>query len=238
MRSLSRLLAACVLSLGVGLVQAAGLEGVSNADASAGLKEALVKGADFAVGNLGVKDGFLGNKKVRIDLPDSLKTAEKAMRVFGMQDQADELVESMNQADELVESMNRAAELAVAEARPILMDAIKKMTVKDAKDILTGGDDSVTQYFRRTTDKPLTAKFLPIVKKATAKVRLAEQYNGYAGKAAQLGLMDKKDANLDSYVTARALDGLYLIIGEQEKALRQNPLGAGSDLLKKVFGAL
>ncbi len=228
MRSLSRLLAACVLSLGVGLVQAAGLEGVSNADASAGLKEALVKGADFAVGNLGVKDGFLGNKKVRIDLPDSLKTAEKAMRVFGMQDQA----------DELVESMNRAAELAVAEARPILMDAIKKMTVKDAKDILTGGDDSVTQYFRRTTDKPLTAKFLPIVKKATAKVRLAEQYNGYAGKAAQLGLMDKKDANLDSYVTARALDGLYLIIGEQEKALRQNPLGAGSDLLKKVFGAL
>lgn len=226
--SLSLFLSACVLGLGVGLAQAAGLERVSNADASAGLKEALVQGADFAVRSLGVKDGFLGNKKVRIPLPDSLKTAEKAMRVFGMQDQA----------DALVESMNRAAELAVAEARPILMDAIRKMTVKDAKDILTGGDDSVTQYFRRTTDKPLTARFLPIVKQATAKVKLAEQYNNYAGKAAQMGLLDKKDANLDDYVTAKALEGLYLIIGEQEKALRQNPLGAGSDRLKKVFGAL
>lgn len=228
MQTISRFIATCVLGLGVSLAQAAGLDSISNRDASAGLKEVLVKGADFAVGNLGVKDGFMGNKKVRIPLPDSLKTAEKAMRMFGMQDRA----------DELVESMNRAAEMAVAEAKPILMDAIKKMSVKDAKDILTGGDDSVTQYFRRTTDKPLTAKFMPIVKKATAKVQLAEQYNNYAGKAAQMGLVDKKDANLDSYVTAKALDGLYLIIGEQEKALRQNPLGAGSDLLKKVFGAL
>lgn len=228
MQTISRFIAACVLGLGVSLAQAAGLDSISNSDASAGLKEALVKGADFAVGNLGAKDGFMGNKKVRIPLPDSLKTAEKAMRMFGMEDQA----------DELVASMNRAAEMAVAEAKPILMDAIKKMTVKDAKDILTGGDDSVTQYFRRTTSKPLTAKFMPIVKQATAKVQLAEQYNNYAGKAAQMGLVDKKDANLDSYVTAKALDGLYLIIGEQEKALRQNPLGAGSDLLKKVFGAL
>lgn len=217
-----------VLGLGMSLAQAGALDGISSTDASAGLKESLVKGADFAVGNLGVKDGFLGNKKVRIPLPDSLKKAEKAMRMFGMKDQA----------DELVETMNRAAEMAVAEAKPVLMDAIKKMSVSDAKDILTGGDDSVTQYFRKTTDQPLTSKFLPIVKQATAKVKLADQYNKYAGKAAQMGLVDEKDANLDNYVTAKALDGLYLIIGEQEKALRQNPLGASSDLLKKVFGAL
>ncbi|MCE1171381.1 DUF4197 domain-containing protein [Azovibrio restrictus] len=228
MSSLFRIYAALLLCLGMNLAQAQGLESLSSGDAAAGLKEALVQGADYAVGNLGVKDGFLGNKKVRIGLPDSLKSAEKAMRMFGMKDEA----------DELVESMNRAAELAVAEAKPILMDAIRKMTVKDAKDILTGGDDSVTQYFRRSTDKPLTEKFLPIVKKATARVQLAEQYNNYAGQAAKLGLVDKKDANLDSYVTARALDGLYHVIGEQEKALRQNPLGASSDLLKKVFGAL
>lgn len=228
MSLLTPLLLALSLVLSTAPSHAAGLAGVSPTEASSGLKEALVRGADFAVAHLGVENGFLGNKKVRIGLPDSLKGAEKAMRVFGMQ----------AQADALITAMNRAAELAVAEARPILMDAIRQMTVKDAKDILTGGDDAVTQYFRRTTDKPLSAKFLPIVKQATAKVRLAETYNTYAGHAAQLGLLDKKDANLDSYVTARALDGLYLIIAEQEKALRQNPLGAGSELLKKVFGAL
>lgn len=228
MKNISRFILACVLGLGINLAQAAGLDSISNADASSGLKEALTKGADFAVGSLGVKDGFMGNKKVRIPLPDSLKSAEKAMRMFGME----------KQADELVESMNRAAEMAVAEAKPVLMDAIKKMTVTDAKDILTGGDDAVTQYFRRTTDKPLTSKFMPIVKKSTAKVKLAEQYNAYAGKAAKMGLLDKKDADLDSYVTAKALDGLYLMLAEQEKNLRQNPMGAGSDMLKKVFGAL
>lgn len=228
MQTISRFLCTAILTLSFGLAQAGGLDSISNADASAGLKEALVSGADFAVSSLGTKDGFLGNKKVRIPLPDSLKTAEKAMRMFGMKDQA----------EELETAMNRAAEMAVAEAKPILMDAIKKMTVKDAKDILLGGDDSVTKYFRRTTSKPLSAKFKPIVKQATAKVQLAEQYNKYAGQAAQVGLVDKKDADLDSYVTSKALDGLFLIIGEQEKSLRQNPLGAGSNLLQKVFGAL
>jgi hypothetical protein len=224
-----RNLLAGVLAAGcVSLASAAGLDSISNGDAAAGLKEALQKGAEYAVGNLGAENGFLNNKKVHIPLPDSLKTADKAMRMFGMK----------GEADQLETAMNHAAEQAVAEAKPILMDAIHKLTVKDAKDILTGGEDSVTQYFRRTTEEALTGKFLPIVKQATVKVNLAAQYNAYAGKAAQFGLVDKKDANLDSYVTAKALDGLYRIIGEQEKALRANPMGAGSDLLKKVFGAL
>ena len=229
-RILSRL---CLPLLALSLLGAApalagALDGISGGEASSGLKEALGKGADFAVSSLGKDNGFLGNPKVKIGLPDSLKTAEKAMRTFGMG----------KQADELVDTMNHAAENAVAEAKPILTDAIKKMTVQDAKAILTGGDDSVTQFFKRSTSDQLTVKFKPIVKNATQKVALADKYNKFAGKAAKTGLIDQKDADLDSYVTQKAMDGLFLMIAEKEKEIRANPLGAGSSLLGKVFGAL
>ncbi|MCL2636678.1 MAG: DUF4197 domain-containing protein [Betaproteobacteria bacterium] len=210
------------------LAQAAGLDAISSGDAAAGVKEALAKGADVAIASLGKKDGFLGNAKVKIPLPGTLQKAEKGLRLLGMG----------KQADELVDTMNHAAENAVAEARPILADAIKKMTVRDAKGILTGGDDSVTQYFKRSSAEPLTQKFLPIVKTATGKLRLAEQYNNYAGKAASMGLIDGKDADINAYVTQKAMDGLFLMIAEEERKLRANPLAAGSALLKKVFGAL
>lgn len=219
---------AILLVATIGLAQAGDLAGLSNADANAGLKEALAKGADYAVSNLGKADGFLGNDKVKIHLPGSLETAAKAMRMFG----------GGKQADELVTSMNRAAELAVVEAKPILLNAIKKMSVSDAKDILTGGDDAATQYFKRTTSDDISAKFLPIVQKANAKVKLADSYDKFAGKAAGAGLIDKKDANLDSYVTQKALDGLFYMVAEQEKAIRKDPVGTGSSLLRKVFGAL
>ena len=130
------------------------------------------------------------------------------------------------------------AENAVAEALPILSDAIRRMTLQDAKAILTGGDDSVTQYFRRSSSDQLVTRFRPIVKAATSKLQLAEQYNNFAGKAANFGLIDKKDADIDSYVTHKAMDGLFLVIAEEERKLRANPLGAGSAILKKVFGAL
>lgn len=210
------------------LAQAAGLDAITPKDASAGLKEALTQGADFAVSSLGRDNGFLGNNAVKIPLPDSLRKVEKGMRKFGMG----------AQADELIATMNHAAEQAVAEAKPILLDSIKKMTVDDAKQILTGGDDSVTQYFRRTSSEALDKKFAPIVKSATKKVQLADQYNSFAGTAAGFGLIDKKDADLDGYVTHKAMDGLFTMIAEKEKELRSNPMAAGSALLKKVFGAL
>lgn len=209
-------------------LHAAGLDALSNGDVSAGLKEGLIKSAGVAVSQLGAADGFLGNDKVKIPLPDSLKKAEGLLRTFGMG----------KQADELSVAMNRAAESAVQEAKPILVGAVKKMSVEDAKGILSGGEDSATQYFRRTTDKDLMAKFTPIVKNATAKVQLAEKYNQYAGKAAKLGLMNQGDADLDQYVARKAMDGLFLVIGEQERAIRQDPVGQGSALLKKVFGAV
>lgn len=219
---------ALCLVLAAVVAQAGALDAISTGDASAGVKEALAKGADYAVASLGKDNGFLGNSKVRIPLPGYLQKAEKGMRMFGMG----------KQADELINTMNHAAENAVAEAKPILTDSIKKMSVQDAKGILTGGEDSVTQYFKRTSTEQLTQKFKPIVKAETKKLQLAEQYNSYAGKAASAGLIDQKDADIDSYVTQKAMDGLFLMIAEEEKKLRANPVGAGSDLLKKVFGAL
>jgi hypothetical protein len=204
------------------------LADLSNSDASAGLKQALDQGAAAAVAKLGRSDGFLGNPKVKIPLPEGLRQTEKLMRTMGMG----------KQADELVVAMNRAAEAAVAQAQPILLEAVKKMGVQDAKQILTGGDDSVTQYFRRTTSEQLTAKFKPIVAQATAKVGLAQKYDDYAGQAAKLGLIKQKDAKVENHVTEKALDGLFAMIAEEERAIRQTPVGATGSLAKKVFGAL
>ena len=228
MRRLLNPLCALFLMLATGLAQAGALDDISTGDASAGVKEALAKGADFAVASLGKDGGFMGNSKVKIPLPGYLQKAESGLRMFGMG----------KQADQLIETMNHAAEMAVAEAKPVLTESIKKMSVQDAKGILTGGEDSVTQYFKRTSTEQLTAKFMPIVKASTKKVKLADKYNQFAGKAASSGLIDQKDANLDSYVTQKAMEGLFTMIAEEEKKLRSDPLGAGSDLLKKVFGAL
>jgi hypothetical protein len=219
--------ALAVLATG-GQALAQSLASLSNKDAVAGLKDALVQSAGKAVGQLGAADGFLGNAKVKIPLPDSIKRVESGLRMVGMG----------RQADELVVSMNRAAEMAVKEATPILVDSVKKMSVQDAKAVLTGGDDAATQYFRRTTSDQLTQRFLPIVKKMTAKVRLAEQYNSLAGQAASLGLVKQEDANIDNYVTRKALDGLFLVISEQERAIRKDPVGAATGMAQKVFKLL
>ena len=207
---------------------ASGVDALSNADINAGLKEALTRGADAAVAQLGQKDGFFGNAALKIPLPPSLQKAEKTMRMFGMG----------QQADELVLSMNRAAEAAVPEARTLLVDAVRAMTLEDARGILTGGQTSATEFFRNKTEATLTERFGPIVKATTDRVGLAQQYNQYAGAAAQFNLIDKKQASVEQYVTQQALDRLYTVIGEKEAAIRANPMQAGSELLKKVFGAV
>jgi len=216
------------LLLGWTAATAASLDAVSNQEAASGLKAALEKGAGSAVDLLGKTDGFLGNKAVKIPLPGSLKKYEKLMRNVGLG----------KYADELILTMNRAAEQAVPEAKTLFVDAVRKMSLKDAKGILTGGETSGTEYFKRTTSAQLREKFLPIVKTATAKVQLAETYNEYAKKGAQFGLVSKEYANLDDYVTQKSLDGLFYMVAEEEKKIRQNPLQAGSDIIKKVFGAL
>jgi hypothetical protein len=204
------------------------LSSISNADATSGLKQALTDGSAAAVAQLGVQNGFLNNPKVKIPLPPALQRVESALRFAGMR----------KQADDLVVAMNRAAEAAVPEAKTLLVESVQKMSVQDAKGILTGGDTAATDYFRKTTQTQLTQRFLPIVKKATDQVGLAEQYNSFAGQAAQLGLVKQEQATIESYVTQKALDGLFLMIAEQEKAFRQNPVGATSDIVKRVFGAI
>lgn len=206
--------------------QALDLASLSNKDAVGGLKEALTQGAGSAVGLLGKTDGFLGNPKVKIPLPENLQKVEGLVRGFG----------GGRYVDELETAMNRAAEAAVPEAKTLLVNAIKQMSVEDAKGILSGGDDAATQYFRRSTSGPLGEKFKPIVTKAIAKVKLADKYDEFAGKAAKFGLVKESDAHLESYITAKALDGLYLMIAEQEKAIRQDPVSAAGSLAKKVFG--
>jgi hypothetical protein len=213
--------------LAAGVASGAGLERISNSEASSGLKQALTDGSVAAVAQLGADGGFLNNPKVRIPLPPALQRIEAAMRYTGMK----------RQADELVVAMNRAAEMAVPEAKALLVDSVKKMTLQDAKGILTGGDTAATDYFKRTTQTQLATRFRPIVKKATDQVGLAQQYNNLAGQASQLGLIREQQSTIDGYVTEKALDGLYLMIAEQEKAFRANPLGAASDIVKRVFSA-
>jgi hypothetical protein len=207
---------------------AAGMEGLSKADAASGLKQALADGSATAVAKLGTENGFLGNPKVKIPLPPALQRIESALRYTGMR----------KQADELVLAMNRAAEAAVPEAKTLLIESVRKMSIQDAKGILTGGDTAATSYFKRSTESQLTQRFLPIVKKATDQVGLAEQYNSLAGQAVQLGLIKEQQATIERYVTQKTLDGLYLMIAEQEKAFRQNPMSATSDIVKRVFGAV
>jgi hypothetical protein len=220
-------LLATALLLAAASAGAIDLASLSTKDASAGLKAALSQGVDKAVGQLGSPDGFLKNPRVAIPLPGVLEKADSTLRMLGMG----------GDADALREAMNHAAESAVHESAPVFKKSLQKMSLADAKGILTGGETSATDYFKRTASDELKARFKPIVQRATAKAKLAGLYNQVAGKAASLGLVGEGDANVDDYVTNRALDGLWLMIADEEKAIRKDPVGQASSLIRKVFGA-
>ncbi|WP_425261862.1 DUF4197 domain-containing protein [Rubrivivax sp. RP6-9] len=204
-------------------LQAAAL---SETDAASGVRAALEKGAVVAVQLLGRPGGFLDNPKVRIPLPGYLNDAAKLLRATGQK----------RRVEELELAMNRAAEAAVPEAQTLLVQAVKSISVEDALKLVRGSDTAVTDFFVAKTRAPLGEKFLPIVTQATEKVQLAERYNAVAGRAMGLGLLKPEEANVQKYVTGRALDGLYLMIGEEEKKIRANPVETGSALLRRVFG--
>ncbi|MBP1473618.1 DUF4197 domain-containing protein [Frateuria sp. MAH-13] len=209
-----------------------------SSDIAAGLKEALAKGTTHAINELGRTDGFWGNAKVRIPLPGKLKQVGDLARQLGQGDKVD--------AFEL--SMNRAAEKAVPQVADIFGDAIRKMTLQDARGILTGGDHAATDFFRRVAGDALTARIHPIVAEATDRVGVTQKYKaltaagGGSGLGNVLGALgnggDKRNPlDLDDYVTEQTLDGLFTMIGEQEQAIRKNPAARTTDLLKKVFGS-
>ena len=223
-----RLFCVFAASLFFGVVQAADLSGITSKEAVSALRTTLSKGADVAVGSLGKADGFLGNPAVRIKLPEFLEKSKGMLNMMGMG----------SELDQMEVAMNRAAEAAVPQAKAVLKKTIQNMMVEDAKQVLGGGDTAVTDFFRSKTQGDLYAQLLPIVKIKTTQVGLAAQYNALAQKGSRFGLVKAEDANLEGYVTNKALDALFLMVAEEEKAIRANPVAAGSAVLKKVFGSM
>jgi hypothetical protein len=211
-----------------GSVCALSLSDLSNRDANAGLKAALEQGSSAAIAKLGVEGGFMNNDKVKIKLPGEIEQVRALLKMAGQS----------KKLDELEASMNRAAETAVPLAKPLLVKAIKSMTLNDAKKILAGGDTSVTDFFKEKTSGSLNAQFLPIVKKVTDKTKLAANYNSVMAKARQYGVGSEDNATVEAYVAKHTADGLYVMIAEEEKAIREDPLGTGVKIIGKVFGAL
>ncbi len=217
-----------VMAIAGAPLAAQSLDQLSASDATAGLRAALDKGASAAVAELGRPDGFWGNPKVKIPLPENLQRARSALRLMGKGPEVDAL--------EL--AVNRAAEQAVPQAKSLLVSAVKSMSVDDAKTILRGGNDSVTRFFESKTAPQLSERFLPIVRQVTEKNGLAQQYNALAAQGASLGLIRPEQATVERYVTQKALDGLYTMIAEEERKIRANPVAAGSDIIRRVFGVL
>lgn len=192
---------------------------------ASGLKEALAIGATNAVALTGKPDGYLKNSAIRIPLPERMKTAARGMRLMGMG----------AQVDELEVGMNRAAEQAAPKAKAIFLNALKQMSFEDARQVLSGGDTAATEFFKRTSSAELTQAFTPIVKDAMAKVGVVQQYNtmlkNAPGGAALAGKFD-----FDQYVVGKALDGLFYMVAQEEKKIRQNPAARTTTLLQQVFG--
>ena len=202
-------------------------DALASEDATRALTQALTQSIEATVDKLGVMNGFLDNPKVKITLPGSLQKAEGLMRSLGIS----------KHADNLIVAVDRAAETATADAKPILLEAMQNMSINDATGILTGGDGSVTKYFRSATAEELSQKFLPIVKNATDQAGLLKRYNEFAGKGMKFGLVPEKHANIENYVTQKTLDGIFLMMAEEEHAIRNDPVGQGNALLQKVFGS-
>ncbi|MGA7802954.1 MAG: DUF4197 domain-containing protein [Gammaproteobacteria bacterium] len=199
---------------------------LSESEMAGGLKEALQKGIQHAVSQLGRAGGFLDDASVRIPMPKQLQWVERSLRAVGQE----------RRADEFVTSMNRAAEQAVPQAARVFSDAAKAMTLKDARAIVSGPQDAATAYFRSHTEGQLTDRMLPIVRQATARVAVTANYKRLMAAAGPMaGYLGTDAVDLDSYVTRRTLDGLFLKIAEEERQIRENPAARTTALLKKVF---
>ena len=196
------------------------------ADYAKGLKEALAQGTQKAVTSLGRTDGYFGNEAVRILLPESLQKLESPLRLAGQG----------KLLDDLVLAMNRAAEKAVPQAANILSDAVRAMTVQDAKDVLAGPQDSATQYFRKSSGAKIGEMMQPIINKAMESVGVVKAYNKLTANPIAASVAQSYGMDLNGYVNAKAQDGLFTLIAQEEKNIRSNPAARTTDILKKVFG--
>lgn len=213
------------------LLGAAGVGGAGrDLDATtlaAGLKQALEVGTDNTVRRTSALDGYLGNALIRIALPEEVRSAADVMRRVGLG----------RHVDEVQTQMNRAAELAAAEAAPIFLDAIRRMTIRDARGILEGGETAATEFFRRATSEPLRARYAPIVQAKMAQVGLARTYGDLAARYNALPAVPKLRFDVNTYVIDKALQGLFTILGEEERRIRTDPAARVTELLRTVFGS-
>jgi hypothetical protein len=193
---------------------------------AAGLKEALTVSTRKAVAATGRVDGFLKNAAIKILLPEKLRSVGKGMRVMGMG----------QQVDSLEVGMNRAAEQAAPAARQIFVDAVTKMTITDARHILSGGDTAATDYFKSTSTEELTAAFSPIVHRAMENVGVIKQYNQLMQNPMAGRLAENQDFSIDKYVVGKTMDGLFYVMGEEERKIRKDPAAQTTALLREVFG--
>jgi hypothetical protein len=193
---------------------------------AAGLKEALTIGSQKAVDAVAKQDGYFGNPRIKIPLPENLQKAERTLRKVGLK----------KQVDEFVLTMNRAAERAAPAAKSIFVGAVKEMTIPDAVNILRGSDTAATEYFRSKTGDQLYAAFKPTVSKAVMEAGVTRAYQQLVDKAKKTKLIKDESLDLDHHVTKKALDGLFTMVGEEEKKIRKDPVARVTDLLKQVFG--
>lgn len=201
--------------------------GTSAADLSSGLRDLLSGSYTSAIKSLGRDGGFLNNVRVKIPVPSKLRPVEKTLRTLGRG----------AAVDEFIGAMNHAAESAVPEAVSIFANSVKQMTFNDARSIISGPDDAATQFFRRTSEENLRGRFRPIVERFTAQTGVTSQYKAMMSKAGPLAQLGGAEANdLDGYVTQKALDGLFLLMADEEKRIRENPVARTTDLLKIIFG--
>jgi hypothetical protein len=200
--------------------------GLSDVKIGSGLKEALQIGTEHAVKLTGKTDGYFMNQVIKILMPEKLRTFEKGLRAVGYGPQV----------DEFILSMNRAAERAAPSAKQFFWDAIGEMTFEDVKKVLSGHDTAATDYFKGKTTNKLTDVFKPIVSNAMNDVGVTRQYKELVGRYENIPFMKKESFDLDQYVVTKALDGLFLMVGEEEKKIRKNPAARTTDLLKEVFG--
>jgi len=203
-----------------------GGSGLSDVKISSGLKEALKVGTENAVVQTGTADGFLLNKAIKILLPNSLQTMDKPLRMAGYGPQV----------DEFVVGMNRAAERAVPFAKGIFWDAIGQMTFDDARKILAGDQTAATDYFKSKTSQKLHSAFLPSVTEVMDQVGVNRQYNDLIGRYKSVPFAKSVTFDPNQYVTEKATDGLFLVVGQEEKKIRTNPSARVTELLKEVFG--
>jgi hypothetical protein len=199
---------------------------LSDAKIGSGLKDALKIGTENAVGLTGKTDGYFLNEAIKILMPEKLRTVEKGLRAVGYG----------SQVDEFVLSMNRAAEQAAPAAKDIFWNAIGEMTFEDVRKIWSGNETAATDYFKRKTTDKLTAAIRPVVEKTTNEVGVTQQYKELVGKYESIPFVKKETFDIDGYVVSKALDGLFHVVGEEERKIRTNPQARVTDLLKDVFG--